>query len=152
MQLLNLPAIDAKITEEKGKKRIFDGIRKKYVALTPEEWVRQHFIHYLVNEMHYPAGLIAVETMVTVNRLRQRADIVVYSKSLRPALIVECKAPEVVIGQQTLNQAARYNIALGVHYLVVTNGMATYCIELGSHQEAPKLLQGLPVYDVLTMD
>lgn len=102
--------------------------------------------------MKYPAGLIAVETMVTVNRLRQRADIVVYSRNLKPALIVECKAPEVVIGQETLNQAARYNIVLGVRFLVVTNGMTTYCIELGKNQEAPRLLPGLPQYDVLTMD
>lgn len=149
MQQLNLPPFDAKITEVKGKKRIFDVIRKKYVALTPEEWVRQHFIHLMVDYLRYPSGLMAVEKLVVVNQLRQRADIVLYSRQLKPVLIVECKAPEVEVGQETLNQAARYNISLGVKYLVVTNGLTSYCVEINNDRDGYQLVSDLPAFEKL---
>lgn len=149
MQLLNLPIFDAKIIEEKGKKCIFDVIRKKYVALTPEEWVRQHFIHFMINVMGYPMGLMAVEAIVKVNQLRQRADIVLYNRQLQPVLIVECKAPDVKVGQETLNQAGRYNQALGASYLVVTNGLVSFCIQLDKSGQNHKLITNLPLFDEL---
>lgn len=150
MQSLNLPAFEARISEEKNKKQIFDVIRKKFVALTPEEWVRQHFIHYMIDVMHYPSGLMAVETMVKVNRLNQRADIVLYNRQLKPVLIVECKAPDVEVGQNTVNQAARYNQSLGVSYLVVTNGLVSYCIQLDKSGLSHKVVKELPAFDLLT--
>jgi predicted type IV restriction endonuclease len=150
MQQLNLPPIDAKIIEERGKKRIFDTIRKKYVALTPEEWVRQHFIRFMIDVMKYPAGLLAVEAMVKVNMLKQRADIVLYNRQLQPVLVVECKAPEVLIGQETVNQAARYNLTLGVSYLVVTNGLVSYCIRLDKTGQSHKVITELPLFSELS--
>lgn len=149
MQQLNLPSIDAKIIEERGKKRIFDIIRKKYVALTPEEWVRQHFIRFMIDVMKYPAGLLAVEAMVKVNMLKQRADIVLYNRKLKPVLVVECKAPQLEIGQETVNQAARYNLTLGVNYLVVTNGLVSYCIRLNKTGEGNQVVSELPLFSEL---
>lgn len=129
MQPLSLPPFEARIIEENGKKRIFDVIRKKYVSLTPEEWVRQHFIHYLLS-IKYPAALMAVEKNVTVNGLKQRADIVIFNRLGKPMVIVECKAPGVIVDNTTIAQAARYNINLEVPYLVVTNGINNYCVRI----------------------
>lgn len=144
MQELNLPKFEAKIREVKGKQQIFDIIRKKYVALTPEEWVRQHFIHFMIC-LGYPASLMAIETLVIVNSLRQRADIVLYNRRGEPALIVECKAPSVTISGETLNQAARYNIPLKVKYVILTNGLTHFCIELNGSE--PRLLKEFPSYE-----
>ena len=148
MQTLKLPPFDARIKEEKGKKFIFDIIRKKFVVLTPEEWVRQHFIHYMV-AAKYPASLMAVEQMVVVNRLRQRADIVLYNRQGKPALIVECKAPDVPVNNDTLAQAARYNIPLQVNYLVVTNGIDNYCIHLDKKDHNHKVLTQIPDFETI---
>ncbi len=144
MQELNLPKFEAKIREVKGKYQIFDIIRKKYVSLTPEEWVRQHFIHFMIR-LDYPASLMAIETMVLVNSLRQRADIVLYNRRGAPALIVECKAPGVIISTDTLNQAARYNIQLKVNYAILTNGLTHFCVKLNGSE--PKLLKEFPSYE-----
>ncbi|HBG87121.1 MAG TPA: restriction endonuclease subunit R [Marinilabiliaceae bacterium] len=148
MRILNLPSFDVQIRENKGKKQIFDVIRKKYVALTPEEWVRQHFINYMVN-LGYPASLMAIERMVIVNGLKQRADIVLHNRKGEPALIVECKAPEVTINNDTLAQAARYNIPLNVDYLVVTNGLTHYCIRLDKAGLNHEVLRQLPDFDII---
>ena len=144
MQELNLPKFEARIREVKGKYQIFDIIRKKYVSLTPEEWVRQHFIHFMIR-LDYPASLMAIETMVLVNSLRQRADIVLYNRRGAPALIVECKAPGVIISTDTLNQAARYNIQLKVNYAILTNGLTHFCVKLNGSE--PKLLKEFPSYE-----
>ena len=148
MRILNLPSFDVQILENKGKKQIFDVIRNKYVALTPEDWVRQHFINYLVN-IGYPASLMAIERMVIVNGLKQRADIVLYNRKGEPALIVECKAPEVTINNDTLAQAARYNIPLNVNYLAVTNGLTHYCIRLDKEGFNHEVLKQLPDFDII---
>ncbi|ASB48196.1 type I restriction enzyme HsdR N-terminal domain-containing protein [Alkalitalea saponilacus] len=146
MQKLNLPPIEAKITLEGNRQRIFDIIRKKYVALTPEEWVRQHFVHYLLS-LEYSASLMAVEKLVVVNELKQRADVVVYNKKRAPVMIVECKSPTVPLTNDTLAQAARYNIRLGVSFLVITNGLNHYCIKINRETGKAEVMNALPTID-----
>ena len=115
---------------EGEKTYIFDVVRKKYLLLTPEEWVRQNFIHYLNKEKKYPLGLMGVEQMVKYNSLKTRADIVMYNTEGKANIIVECKAPDVKITQDTFNQIAKYNSQLKVKYLLVTNGMNHYCCKM----------------------
>ncbi len=126
---LNFPEYSFKIKEEISGKQIFDIVRKKYVMLTPEEWVRQHTVHFLINEKKYAQGLMQVETTVKYNRMNIRCDILVYDTELKPLVLVECKAPEVKITQATFDQIARYNMPLRVKYLMLTNGLTHYyCI------------------------
>ncbi len=148
MQKLNLPHYQPKIVYENDKPRIFDVIRKKFVALTPEEWVRQHFIHLLLS-IKYPAALMAVEKLVLVNNLRQRADLVVYNRKGEAALIVECKAPEIELCDKTIQQAARYNIQLDVPFIIVTNGMATYCVFTHPNTKKQTVLTTIPTFENL---
>ena len=147
MQALNLPVIELKIRDQKGRCEVFDQIRKKYVALTPEEWVRQHFIHYLITEKHVPASLIHVEASLKYNRLAKRSDIVIYSKSGIPCLIVECKAPEVKITQAVFDQVAMYNMTLKVDYLVVTNGLEHYACRINHEKQTYGFLTEIPDYN-----
>lgn len=148
MQKLNLPSYQPRIVYENDKPRIFDVIRKKFVALTPEEWVRQHFIHLLL-DLKYPAALMAVEKLVLVNNLRQRADLVVYNRKGEAALIVECKAPEIELCNKTIQQAARYNIQLDVPFIIVTNGMATYCVFTHPSTKKQTVVSTIPTFENL---
>ena len=147
MERLNLPEYQFKISSTDGRTQIFDGVRKKYVTLTPEEWVRQHFIEYLVHEKEVPRSLIAVEMSLKYHKLNKRSDIVVYSKSGAPALIVECKAPHIKINQNVFDQIARYNLALQVPYLVVTNGMEHFCCLIDREVRNYRFLDFLPDYE-----
>ncbi len=142
---LNLPAFNFRLKEKGQSKQIFDTVRKKFVALTPEEWVRQHFIHFMIHEKRYPSSLMGVEMMVRVNELSQRADIVVYQRDGKPWLIVECKAPHIQINQDTFYQAARYNITLQVPYIVITNGIEHYCLHFNGKNF--DYLDELPAFD-----
>lgn len=146
MDVLNLPQYNFTIKEVEGKKKILDKVRKKYVALTPEEWVRQHFVLFLIEELKYPASLMAIEAKVSINGLPQRADIVVYDRSRKPILIVECKAPKVKITKDVFDQAARYNINLRTNLLVVTNGMNHYCAAIGADGVSYQFLEKIPLY------
>ena len=122
---IDFPAYDFKIKEERGKEIIFDSLRKQWVSLTPEEWVRQNFLQYLIQTKKYPASLIAIEREIALGDLKKRFDIVVY-KEAKPWMIVECKEMKVELSESTLKQILNYNIALEVKYLVITNGKATY--------------------------
>ena len=144
MPHLNLPKVALKTKSVEGTIQVFDVIRKKYFVLTPEEWVRQHFIHYLNNEKNYPMGLMGVEKMVKYNSMHTRADIVLYTIEGTPNMIVECKAPKVKITQDTFNQIAKYNSQLKVQYLVVTNGMKHYCCEMKYDTNKIKFLEEIP--------
>lgn len=126
--LLNLPEADLRIKEAGQLTQVFDAVRRRFVSLTPEEWVRQHFLHFLIRDKHYPASLIGVEMMVKVNNLSQRADLVVYSKEGRPWMIIECKAPAIQLDEHVFYQAARYNLPLQAQFFVVTNGLEHYCL------------------------
>lgn len=144
--MINLPSYNAKVRLYNGHKQIFDSVRQKYVALTPEEWVRQHFINYLTAEKKYPAGLIAVEMLVEINGMPQRADIVVYGKNSQPAMIVECKAPTVKLTNEAYSQAARYNLALRAKILVVTNGVSHFCSKIDLQHNSFTPLSEIPFY------
>ena len=123
---LNLPQYSFKITGNEGSEMILDRIRKKYVRLTPEEWVRQNFVQYLINEGKYPAGLIAIEAAFLQNKLRKRVDILVHNRRGNPVMVVECKEPAVKIDEKTCDQIVSYNLKLRVPYILVTNGIVHY--------------------------
>lgn len=146
MQALNLPSYQLSIREIEGKTKIFDRIRKKMVVLTPEEWVRQNFLQFLIEDKGFPASLIAVEAKVNINGLSQRADIITYNIQRKPILIVECKAPSVKINQDVFNQAARYNIKLQTQLICVTNGLNHYCAIMDKNGLGYNFLQEIPQY------
>jgi len=135
---------DFTITEVEGQSLIFDIIRKKNVVLTPEEWVRQHIVYYLINQHAFPKSLISLEKKLTLNELTKRTDIVLYNHSGQPLLIVECKAPEVKISQSTFNQVARYNLTLRVPYLWVTNGKSNFACKMDLATGSITFLEKLP--------
>jgi|TARA_B110000196_G_scaffold316847_1_gene328932 type I site-specific restriction endonuclease len=143
---LNLPNVALKTKLVEGTTQVFDVVRKKYFKLTPEEWVRQHFIHYLNNEKNYPFGLMGIEKMIKYNSLKTRADIVLYNTEGNPNMIVECKAPKLKITQDTFNQIAKYNFQLKVKYLVVTNGKQHFCCAMDYSANKISFLQDLPSY------
>ena len=126
---LIFPAISARIKEENGVKHIWDSLRGRWLVLTPEEWVRQHAIAWLVAERHIPELRISQEYPVNINGQRQRADIVVIDECAKPHILVECKAPEVAIDNEVVMQATRYNAVVGARYIVLTNGKKLYCFE-----------------------
>lgn len=149
METLNLPPYPLKLKEEGGKKYIFDSIRKKYLVLTPEEWVRQNFIHYLIQEKQYPSTLISIEKGLQLNELQKRADVLIYSKTGKPLLLIECKAANVKITQETFEQIARYNKVFQVPYLIVTNGLKHYCCLINFEENSSSFLEGVPAYSEL---
>jgi len=145
---LNFPAVEFRFQKnEKGTMQVFDTIRKKFVDVTPEEWVRQHVIHYLINHKQVPASMISVEKQLVLNNTKRRTDIVVFNSLLKPILIIECKAPEVDINQLTVNQALRYNLELQVNSVFLTNGFSHVFLKLG--QNEPEILKEIPSYDLL---
>jgi len=146
MPQLNLPNAILKTKLVGGTTQVFDAVRKKYLVLTPEEWVRQHFIHYLNSEKKYPLGLMGVETMVKYNEQSTRADIVLYTIEGNPNMIVECKAPKVKISQDAFNQIAKYNFKLRVDFLVVTNGMQHFCCAMDYENNKITFLEDIPQF------
>lgn len=149
MNRLNLPAFKYKITTKEDKTFIFDNCRKKYVCLTPEEWVRQHFVNFLVKYKSFPAGRIGNEITLILNGMRKRSDTVVYDISGSPFVIIEYKAPSVKITQQVFDQIVRYNMALQVKYLIVSNGINHYCCMIDYSQNKYIFLQNIPDYNDL---
>ena len=146
MQQLNLPSYPFKIKSENGRKQIFDEIREKYVALTPEEWVRQNFVKYLVHEKNYPKGLITIEASLSYNTLIKRSDIVAHNRLGQPTLIVECKAPEIKLSQETFDQAAMYNLILKVGHIIITNGLSHYCCTINNEKSTFEFISEIPNY------
>ncbi|MBN1339712.1 MAG: type I restriction enzyme HsdR N-terminal domain-containing protein [Bacteroidales bacterium] len=146
MQPLGFPEYSFRIRESSGRDEIFDETRKKFVALTPEEWVRQHFIRYLITEKAVPVSHIVVEASFKLFGLVKRSDIVVSDRKGEPVLLVECKAPHVNITQQTFDQIARYNMALKVKYLVVTNGLNHYCCIIDHTAGSYRFMEEIPAY------
>lgn len=140
---LNFPEVEFRFTKnEKNTLQIFDIIRKKFVDLTPEEWVRQHVIHFFISHQEVPATLISVEKQLVLNNTKRRTDIVVYSPLLKPLLIVECKAPEVEINQETINQALRYNLKLNVPFVFLSNGLQHVFLKLNN--ESAEITKNIP--------
>ncbi|MBO7046488.1 MAG: type I restriction enzyme HsdR N-terminal domain-containing protein [Prevotella sp.] len=146
---LNLPQYEINITEKDGKRLIFDFLRRKYVALTPEEWVRQHFTHYLVEHKGYPKGLLGNEIELQIGDKRLRCDSILYNKEAQPRMIIEYKAPTIPIQQKTFDQIAAYNLLLKVDYLVISNGLEHYCCQMDYEQRQYRFLPDVPDYEKL---
>lgn len=147
MQALNFPSYCFRIKNNQNKRYIFDAIRKKFVPLQPEEWVRQHVLHFLVITKNYPKSLINVEKQLMINQLKKRYDIVVFNPNGTLYLLVECKAPEININQHTFDQIARYNTQLQANYLMVTNGLNHYYCEINHKQEKYQFLKEIPEFN-----
>ena len=146
---LNLPTFAVKVTEKDGKQLIFDPIRCRYVILTPEEWVRQHFVNFLITEKDYPKELIANEACIKLNKTSKRCDTIVYNKFLKPLMIVEYKSPKVKISKETFEQIIRYNMVLQVEHLIVSNGIAHYCCKIDYVTGTYNFLKSIPEYNQL---
>jgi len=146
MQKLNLPSYSFKLKSNEKHTLIFDNLRKKNVVLTPEEWVRQHVVRFLMEEKKYPASLIALEKQVIINNLKKRTDILVFDKNGKHHLLVECKAPKIKITQATFDQIARYNLTLKANYLMVTNGLEHFFCKMDFENETYIFLKDIPNY------
>ena len=147
---LNLPAYEIKIVHSKDRPTIFDFLRHRYVALTPEEWVRQHFTHYLVEHKHYPAALLANEVSLDIGGSLRRCDSILYHRDGgRPRLIIEYKAPHIPVTQQIFNQISSYNSVLRAEYLIVTNGIDHYCCRMDYEHRSFKYIPKIPDYSEL---
>ena len=142
---LNFPAVNLRIREAKGQTQVFDSIRKSYVALTPEEWVRQHVIHFLKLEKQYPAGLMDIEKQITLFNTTKRVDILVRDNTLKPLLLIECKATGIDLTQTEINQLARYQITIQAPYCMLTNGMKHVVMKLKGDEVT--FLSELPAYE-----
>ena len=148
LPILNFPIVDFRYKKnEKGTLQIFDVIRKKFVDITPEEWVRQHIIHYLIIYKQVPVSMISIEKQLLLNNTKRRTDIVIYNSNLTPLLIIECKAPQIKIDQLTVDQALRYNIELNVPAIFLSNGLQHIFLKL--ENQGPKVLKDIPNYENL---
>ena len=143
---LNFPSFEHRIKEENGRELIWEPIRKAWIVLTPEEWVRQNLVRYFADVLAYPPGLMQVESQIMVGKRKKRFDLVVMDKNLQPWLICECKAPAVSITSATLQQAAIYNSELKCPYLTVTNGLQHYCFRIDFSEGSFENLPGFPPY------
>ena len=146
MQKLNFPTYSFRFKNSENKVSIFDEIRKKFILLTPEEWVRQHVVQFLLQDKKYPKSYINVEKLIKINDLSKRYDVVVFQPNGEIFLLIECKAPEVAISQQTFDQIARYNLVLKAKYLMVTNGLNHYFCQMDFKNEKYVFLKELPKY------
>ena len=146
---LNLPSFDINIAQHNGRPTMFDPLRRRFVALTPEEWVRQHFVNYLVHHLHYPAGLMANEVELSVGDKHLRCDTLLYNKDMQPQMIIEYKAPHIALTQKVFDQITAYNLLLHVDYLVVSNGMEHLCCQMDYDNRRYVFLPNIPDYNQL---
>lgn len=149
MLKLNLPTFDYKINRTRDGLQIYDRLRSKFVALTPEEWVRQHFVEFIITHKGFPQSLIANEIGITLNNTRRRCDTVVYDNTATPLVIIEYKAPSVEITQATFDQIVRYNMVLQAKYLIVSNGLNHYCCSIDYTNQTYQFLKEIPSYSEL---
>ena len=147
---MNLPSFEYELSQgEDGVTRIYDRLRKKFVALTPEEWVRQHFVNYLISERGYPGGLMANEVSLKLNSTARRCDTLIYSRTGKPVAVVEYEAPSIAVTQAVFDQIARYNSVIGAAYLMVSNGLSHYCCRYDEKSEGYVFLRDIPRYEEL---
>ncbi|MGA2406991.1 MAG: type I restriction enzyme HsdR N-terminal domain-containing protein [Bacteroidales bacterium] len=151
MKQLNLPQYSFRITRKEGSKMILDTLRRKYVKLTPEEWVRQNFIQYLINEGKYPPGLLGIEVLFRLNKMNRRVDILVHNRSGEPVMIVECKSPDITIDDKVFDQIVCYNMEFKVPYVVVTNGIDHYACKINHEEKNYEFLLVIPLYEDLLL-
>ena len=146
---LKFPAVLLPVREKDGKSYIPDRVRGGYLLLTPEEWVRQHFVHFLVEHKGYPASLMANEVALTLNGTSRRCDTVLYDRTLSPRMIIEYKAPHIPITQKVFDQISRYNLVFRVDYLIVSNGLSHYCCRMDYARQSYQFLTDVPGYSEL---
>ena len=144
MHPLNFPLLNIQLRQKEGVQQVWDVVRKKWIVLTPEEWVRQHLIQYLNGEKGFSLNLMAVERNVKVNGMNRRYDLVVHDNSGKPLLLAECKAPDIKLAQSTFEQAARYNMTMRVPYLLITNGLEHFCCKIDFEKNNYSFLQEIP--------
>lgn len=144
---LNLPDYPLNVKKNGNRLLVFDRLRKRFVALTPEEWVRQHFVEYLIQEKQFPSALMGNEVSLTQNGIKRRCDTLVADRQGKPLVIVEYKAPEIEITQQVFDQIVRYNMVLRARYLMVSNGMTHYCCHIDYDNNTYAFLTDIPRYD-----
>jgi hypothetical protein len=149
MTTLNLPSFDVKLRGTREKPEIFDFLRRRFVALTPEEWVRQHFTHFLVEHKGYPQALLGNEIELKIGQKRLRCDSLLYNKEMSPRMIIEYKAPSVAVTQKVFNQISTYNLLLHVDYLIVSNGLQHYCCRMDYERRQYDFLPEIPDYQTL---
>lgn len=152
MQKLNFPTFNFRFKNSENKVAIFDEVRKKFVILTPEEWVRQHVVHYLIVEKKHPKALINVEKQIIQNGITKRYDVVAFKPDGGIYLLIECKAPEIKLNQTTFDQLARYNLILNANYLMVTNGLNHYFCEIDFEQSKYNFLRDLPEFNLKQLE
>lgn len=151
MMQLNLPPFEIRLQGRGGKPYVWDILRMRYVRLTPEEWVRQHFVHYLVEHLSYPAELMMNEVSLHVGNLNRRADTILYNKALQPLILIEYKAPEVALSARVLGQAVRYNYTLRVPYLIISNGLEHQAYHIDYDVMSYTPLKSIPHYSDLQL-
>jgi len=144
MQQLNFPNFEFKLRDVNNRHEIFDPVRHKFVTLTPEEWVRQHLISYLIQVKKYPISMIGVEKQLMLNKLPKRFDLVIFGRNANPYLLVECKAPGVEITEKTFDQAARYNMLLQAEYFLITNGLEHYTCRIDYENKQYIFIEEIP--------
>ncbi|MBR4389361.1 MAG: type I restriction enzyme HsdR N-terminal domain-containing protein [Prevotella sp.] len=149
MDTLNLPSYASKVKQEGGRLFIYDSLRKKFVALTPEEWVRQHFVHYLTDHLGYPPALLANEVELQLGTKKLRCDSVLYTQELTPRMIMEYKAPNIALTQRVFDQISDYNLLLKVDYLIVSNGLRHICCKMDYEHNNYSFLEEIPKYEFI---
>lgn len=150
MYQLNLPTYDLRLRRTGNRDMIFDVLRRKYVALTPEEWVRQHFVHFLIEHKGYPTALLANEIELRIGGKHLRADTLLYNKELRPHMLIEYKSPTIALTQKVFDQISAYNLLLHADYLIVSNGMQHLCCRMDYEQNTYHFLEEIPAYSEIT--
>lgn len=150
MYQLNLPTYDLRLRRTGNRDMIFDVLRRKYVALTPEEWVRQHFVHFLIEHKGYPTALLANEIELRIGGKHLRADTLLYNKELRPHMLIEYKSPTIALTQKVFDQISAYNLLLHADYLIVSNGMQHICCCMDYEQNTYHFLEEIPAYSEIT--
>lgn len=149
MYQLNLPTYDLRLRRTGNRDMIFDVLRRKYVALTPEEWVRQHFVHFLIEHKGYPTALLANEIELRIGGKHLRADTLLYNKELHPHMLIEYKSPTIALTQKVFDQISAYNLLLHADYLIVSNGMQHICCRMDYEQNTYHFLEEIPDYSEL---
>jgi len=151
MPALNLPRFAARLREREGQTEIFDEFRKKQLRLTPEEWVRQHLLHFITDQLSYPKTRLAVEKSISLHGMTRRYDAVIFDQSgQKPILLIECKAPEIEINQAVFDQAARYNQVLEVEYFLLSNGISHYFAYVDKHAGRYRHFETIPDWQAFT--
>jgi predicted type IV restriction endonuclease len=149
MLTLNLPPVQLKLQKKGDKEYVYDSLRKQYVRLTPEEYVRQHFVSFLIEHKNYPSGLLANEVTIAIGNVTRRCDTILYDNLLQPLMIIEYKAPTVTINQDTFDQIARYNLSLQVPWLIISNGLQHFCCSVNNEQNTYSFLKDIPKHEEL---